>query len=509
MGNKTNAYELFVKDICRKRRENGEDVIFTRMFKELDPTWRSMSEEAKQRYKDRAKNINSGRTTANQNNDSNRSSQNPPPPRDTQPQPQPQPCYQKPKPAPTTSRADENEVKIKVEPNVKSEAKPVLKQERGYKREHEALDESVAGSSQELQVIDDSRQITTKKVKLGIPNWKNIKKTNQPESVRYSDYYLLELKNTCESIVKTRITKLITMPMYSFSCNVLCKYKDGDKSKFIPLEITICSHSIKGGRVTAPYHVLIDPGSIPVGYYNKSKDHSAIHKISVGPGNYPVEARNDYKDIYKEMLSYTKAGERTILVADHHDLDQVKSSIEWLYERAVEENPTMSLAKPSTWTILPMVDYVVSMFNHIHMKMLGNDSPMFVLPYYLRMQLESSLLDYNEALMCPYHSRQENQTKWCTLSCAQRVFFVMEPTLEAIQSNYERALYKPPPDQQQPRQTQPTPNQSHYPRPDDIVYAPGDPLESQSRPLAIEAPPSSNSMDPRLRAREGISASGS
>lgn len=503
MGNKTNAYELFVKDACRKRRDKGEDVVFTRMFKELDPVWRGMSENSKQWYKDKAKRINSGRTSGSQQNDIPSQVHNPPVPNN----PPPPSESNISETAPSTSQTDEKEFKVKHEAACKYETKPLIKQEHGCKRDYEAMNvDNPPGSSQDLQVIDEPGQVTTKKVKLGIPNWKNIKKTNQSESVRYSDYYLLELKNTCESIVKTRVTKLTTMPMYSYSCNVLCKYKDGDKNKFIPLEITICAHSIKCGRTTAPYHVLIDPGSIPVGYYNKSKDHSALHKITVGPGNYPAEARNDYKDIYKEMLSYTKAGERTVLVSDHHDLEQVKCTIEWLYEKAVEENPTVSLAKPSTWTILPMVDYVVSMFNHIHMKMLGNDSPKFVLPYYLRMQLESSLLDYNDALMCPYHSKADNQTKWCTLSCAQRVFFVIEPTLEAIQSNYERALSKPSPAQQ--RQTQQPFNRPPLEKSDKIVYAPDDTLETITRPLAIEAPPGSNSLDPRLKAREGISASG-
>lgn len=345
---------------------------------------------------------------------------------------------------------------------------------------------------------------------LGIPNFRNIKKTNQPESARYPDYYLIEIKNSCESIIKTRVSKLITMPMYSYSANVLCKYTDKDKAKFVPLEITICAHSVKAGRIEQPYHVLIDPGDIPLRCYNISKDHAeATHKITIGNGNYPSVARNDYKNIYKEILSYTKAGERTILIGDVHDLDQVKGTIEWLYEKAVAENPASNLAKPSTWTVVPIVDYVVAMYNHVHMKMLGNDSPKFVLPYYLRMQLECSLLDYNPALMCSYHSKEEYQTKWCTSSCAQRMFHVIEPTLEGIQVEFEKATSRPRPSHSQPAiQNSPRPTQFFQPAGSGakgIVYAPEHPQElavaPNPVPLAVEAPPSSgvSSMDPRLR----------
>lgn len=491
--NKPNAYSLFVRDEFRRRQKAGEQVNFGSLFKQCDPQWRNLPEDVRQKYKDRAK---SG-------GDSTPSFSQSPVSAQTGSTASPMAAIN------TTNNVKINSSPTKFNINAKpnDDVKPVIKTEQGVKR------------NLELETLKMEQERDNKRAKLGyaVPNWKNIKNSTHPDADRYLDYHLVKIRNNCESIVSSRGQRIITIPIYTFSVNVLCKYKKDEKDIFIPIEFGIYCYSIEEGAIGKPYHVLIDAGPVPTGCYNISKDHANNHKICFNSnGGYPTQARNDYKKIYREMVKYTKAGERTILIADERDLAQVQGSIEWLYEKASAFDK--DVPKPSTWTIMPLVEYVALSSNFINMHVLHRPKPFFTLHYYLKMMLEQSIWDYDDTLMCPYHVPEKNQTKWCAKSCAVRAIRCIETHLEAIYKMYKVATAPPPP-QQQPNAPGPQtltvpldggaqpgtksnlcqPQVATEPRQESTM---SNITDQNGRPLAIEAPPAPvSAQDPRIRRR--------
>ena len=310
------------------------------------------------------------------------------------------------------------------------------------KREREEV------SDQQLALIDEETDLErqTKKAKLGfaVPNWKNITKSTQPEADRYAQYHMVEVRSKCEALVTARERRLLTMPMYTISTNVLCRHSKNGKDTYVPIEIGIYSYSIEKGELGRPYNVIIDSGAIPVGSVNQTRDHTeATHQITnPSKGRYPPEARKDYLNIYKELLKYTKGGERTVLVPDERDIDQVKGCLGWLYEKASFIDD--SVAKISTWNILPMVEYVAAAYNFVVERMLHSDRPLFTIHYIIKLKLENSTWDYYEDFMCSYHRGLENQTKWCAKSCATRAIKAVEKTLNDLYEAYNRAVNQVP-----------------------------------------------------------------
>lgn len=468
--NKPNAYSIFVRDEHRRRERNGECVNYQSLFKELDSKWRGLPEEMRQRYKDRAKNGGG-----------------PPGPN----------FFKK------TSTSSQESVPAVEGGNVKKDEWP---NDGPSTRQYDAKPRQGLKREADMDGYDDERERLAKKAKSGfaVPNWKNIVNSGQPDADRYADYHLVKIRNSCESIVNTRASRIISMPICTFSANVLCKHRKDDKDVFIPIEIGMYCYSIEEGALGKPFHVLIDAGPVPMGYQNASRDHSmANHKICFQNNKsvYPMEARSDYYKIYKEMIKYTKKGERTILISDERDLAQAQGCIEWLFEKASEFES--GLQKPSTWTIMPLIEYVAASHNFVYQKMLHHPKPQFALHYFLKVMRESSNWDYDESLMCTFHKRESNQSKWCAQNCAIRSIKCMERILEGIYRLYKVATEPPP--RPPPPQAQPQPQTPIVapPKPVPQQTTTSNPLPSgspQYQPMAIEAPPlPPNPLDPRIR----------
>lgn len=283
----------------------------------------------------------------------------------------------------------------------------------------------------------------TKRPKLGfgVPNWRNISKSSQPDADRYSQYPMLEVRCDCDELVSVRERRLITIPMYAISTNVLCRHTKNEKDIYIPIEIGISCYSIEKGRIGKPYHCFIDAGPIPSGMVNESRDHmQATHKIpNPSKGTYLKAARKDYLNIYKELLKYARGGERTLLVPDAKDMAQVKGCLEWLRDKAYfldDSIPTLT----SSWTILPMVEYLASTVNHVYVRMLNKDR-LLALHYIIKLHQENSTWDYDERIMCEYHRDicSDDPTKWCAQSCAIRAFSTVEGILQDLYRKYQMA----------------------------------------------------------------------
>lgn len=442
--NKPNGFSLFVKEEHNRRKRAGQVSDFAGLFAELGPQWKALSDEVKQRYKERATNYNSepqqwSNFTGPPPNQSKSQSH-------SQTQPTSAPAFDN-QPTPSTSDASfKHETKVKQEPFVYSdneETKPIVKQERGEKRSHQELEVYRPPGGGQADGEDGERPWKKPNFGYKVPNFKNLRKSTNPDADRYFDYELFKKRELCKSIIATRAEKLMTMPIYSFSCNVMCKHKQNPEKKweYVPIEIGIYSYTIENGSVGEPYSVIINSGEPPKNCFNDSNDHAkANHKIGfTRAGGYPREARNDYKKIYREMLKYVKPGERTILVADPKDIQQVELCIEWMYERTGESNAP----KPSTWSVLPLVEFVTEAYNYVYMKMLQNPQPRFALNYFLKLCLETSQWDYEPIYMCQYHQRLEDQSKWCAQSCAIRSIKAVEAILGEIYSNYQLSI-KPP-----------------------------------------------------------------
>lgn len=380
-------------------QREGKNPVWSALFRELDLLWKSLPEAERNKYKDRAKqpqgwSNNAGPTAGSHSN--------------------PVSLTSTVEPVASTSTGGGSQLEIETKADSKLDIK------RKYC---------------EIDLFDDEEsERRDKRLKPlgGVPNhWKGV----QPE--RYQDIELVRIREKCEAIIISRANNLISMPMYSFSTNVLC-YKR-DTGVYVPIEIGICAYSVKAGRLGRPYHALIDAGPPLEACVSLASDHADTHKITIPPkDSYPQGARKDYRKIYREIVDYTKAGERTILVWDVREMKQIIGCLEWLYEKASQQPGPGKLPKVSTWTVLPVMEFVANMCNYVHKNMLHNKEPVFIIHYYINMLLEISIYDYEKDLMCDYHKTVE--TKWCAKSCAIRMFLTIERVFEEIYKGFMLAI---------------------------------------------------------------------
>lgn len=387
---KTNAYAIFVRESTRRMGITGN---ISRWFSRLGDKWKELPENEKQNYRDKAKHINED-LTDNQGHSRSQSTESFPRHGDVK--------YSTAKSEPDKTRSD-----------TKQDLKRTLEN-------------------------DESHLEQVKKPRIGIPGYKKQEGKNSLFEARtYFDQQLFDMYKTCEDIVTSR-PNYIDLPLFTISINTLCKYRKGEEVFFIPIEVAIYGYSIKNGTLGKPYHVMIDAGKPPQNYLNAALDHAANHKITFPPTNmYPKEARNDYKRIYSEMLDYVRTGERTVLIAQARDYMQVKKCLEWLHNKASEDGSRLPTA--NTWTILPVIEFVASMHDNVTKGLLHSATPKLANRYLMKTLVDSSTHEYNTAFMCPYHEKEENQTRWCAKTCATKAIVSLEEVLEEIYRLYKQA----------------------------------------------------------------------
>lgn len=435
---KKQPYAVFVDETFRRKIKAGEkNVNKVDLFRELGPVWSGLSDESKQYYKDKAKNCTSSWAPKNDHS--------------------PAFSLQTGQSTSTTQTQikDDNKLDTTSRMNVETsqEVNPLAVVSR--KRPHE--DDELSTTSNSL--VEPPR----KKIVPGIPNAKNLKNNNGKLVElykRYSRSELFDILRRCESIVEARQDELETKPLYCISVNIMCKETQksenalqlGEPNSYLsqfdyiyyPLEIAVCAYSLKQGRIGKPFWTLINAGKPPVTQNSASLEHQKKHKIihPPMPCGYSSFARNDYLTVYKELLDYTSEGERVLLVSDYKLIPQVKGSLEWLYKKAVEgTSANLRIPKSTTWTVLPIAEYVERMHTSLYQK-LGRDIPKFGLPYYIKMKVESSSLDYNEGFMCPYHEKEEYVCSVCAQLCAIKAFTNIGDLFEEMYDIIEALKYK-------------------------------------------------------------------
>lgn len=276
-----------------------------------------------------------------------------------------------------------------------------------------------------------------------IPNARNIARGDVNDLDRYPMYSQFMLKKKANDLVKARSGRFFTFPLYTISCNILCKHHiKEEKYQWIPIEFGIYPYTLKSGRFKPSYKVLIDPGPPPAGSINKSRDHSEkCHKIPIN--QYPPEARTDYRDIYKEILEYTRDGEGTLLVADHREREQVVNALEWLHEKGREVDS--GLTSTRVFNVLIFNEYLAAMHDVIHYEFLKNTTVRTGLIYDLKLRLDKCGDDWNTAYMCRFHARLKEPTRWCALSCATNLLKKLEDFLGELADmlmKYNGDLYR-------------------------------------------------------------------
>lgn len=409
MAKKWNAYSLYVENEYRKLVRRGENVSKPQLYSRLDKSWKSLPEGLRHQYKEQAKRenpfpiiIDYTKTTLDDVTNNNRSGEQ-------------------------MDQSNNSNDRLTLNPGPSKTSQSTNEQARTEfkKRPHEDDEED-----------DDKVDTRVKKHKPGIPGWFKHEDDEKIESVRYKDYNLYVLRRRCEELIASRRDTLISKPIYSYSVNVLCQDQQGD---YLPLEISIYSYNLKEGRTCEPYHVLIDPGDIPIGCYNVACDHEPKHHIAYpfGSEHRVSYVRQDYKRIYREMLKFTQDGERTLLLMNPQDLEQAKGSIEWLYKKATQDGS--SLPRPTTWSIFLITDFVTALHNFIRQKMLNIVGPRFCLHYELRQLLSKGHLEYQPQYVCEYHKMPEKETVWCTRSVAIRTISNIEEILEQTYQLYQKA----------------------------------------------------------------------
>lgn len=287
-------------------------------------------------------------------------------------------------------------------------------------------------------------------VRPGIPKFKKANYVHD-QPTRYCDMALFELRRKCEEICKARKDKIATIPLYACSVNVLSK--DRDKN-FIPIEIGIYAYSLKEGKIGEPYHVIINAGDVPDTKLTPSLEHKNTHKITfrTHSSDYPPCASKNYKKIYREIMAYVAAGERTLLIQEAKYLDQVTSSFEWLYKKATEDGS--KFPKVSTLSIFPITEFVGTMYNYVWQEIAGHSGPKFALHYFLKEQIAKTTSELTFENKCAYHQIYENDTIWCARSLSISMFHLMsyafESCLRILELAQKSIEHQPAPDKLQP-----------------------------------------------------------
>lgn len=429
---KMNAYCVYVKIEAKRRRDRGETVNFQALFKELDTQWRSLSDEGRAWYKKKAENwVDNPPPFKPDTNDR--------PPRENNHETNGSDRQVAEGTSGTNNPANSSinsMTPVTPKPRVSIDITPITSDTTRHlvatggsskailKRKHEDCE-----SSDSLVVLKKIRPDSF------------LAKQGNTEDRRYKDHGLYKMFNACQNMVRDREKTLASLPLHAISVNVMCKQKlPNNQVIFIPLEIGISSYSLKGGLSSKVFHAIIDAGELPKGYQTISMEHAAAtHKITIPTTTqrYPQESRNDYAKIYKEIYDYTKPGERTLLVKEYCDMDQVTKSLEWLYEIGVEDGT--KLPKPNAFTFFTLKEYVLAMHSLVWQKMVCHPHPKAFLNYFMQTISDSSTFEYDTSLMCDYHRKDEYNTKWCAKSCCLRMLSNLESVLTEINSLYEFA----------------------------------------------------------------------
>lgn len=115
--------------------------------------------------------------------------------------------------------------------------------------------------------------------------------------------------------------------------------------------------------------------------------------------------------------------------------------MEWLHQLATDDGS--KLPKVSCFSIYPLKEYIQAMHSFVWQTMLRNPDPKPFLNYYIQLIGDQSTFEYNVDMMCRFHQKDDNQTKWCAKNCCVRMLSNIEPVLSEIYSLYQTAKQAP------------------------------------------------------------------
>lgn len=385
---KKNAYALFVEEEHERRKRSDPRAKIGRLYGEMSKKWQEMPTEGKDYYKQKVK-LPAG--------------------------------VHLPRPACLKTDQDDDDFDID---NIEL---PDLPQASSESHQKPASDEYCAST-----VATIAPQPTTNKPS-AVPDHSNSRKEAQET---YEDTEFLRIHNTCRNLINAKTVKqVVDDDMFAFSVNVLCDHTIRENGKridlYCPLEISIVSYAMCKGALKDPFHALIDCGPVPSGKLGDATEHWENHKIPFPPRDpdYDETSRNDYKNIYKDMLEYV-GSERVILIWSTDYYEQTRGSLEWLYRKATEDGS--DLPKVSSWTILPIAEYVSAIDDHISCH-LSKSQPAHFSIYYVEKKLEEDEAStYCDAFKCHFHIIEENDVRWCAMARAYRMFNTLAPGFDWI-----------------------------------------------------------------------------
>lgn len=187
-----------------------------------------------------------------------------------------------------------------------------------------------------------------------------------------------------------------------------------DEGEYLPAELGLIEYSLADG-IIRQYHVFIDPGSLPLGYFYTCKETSdRTHKI---PPQGFEHADNKY-DIMalkiKDMLNPENTNDDfPPLYCSRDEMDQTKYILKWLQLKSGVRNRIN----------YRVYDYAVLMF-----KLYQFSSTQMCSVALVRDYLSSSHFTYNANTCCEWHWA-EDSPEHCALGTVKRVGYIFSDHL--------------------------------------------------------------------------------
>ncbi|KAK6644730.1 hypothetical protein RUM43_000999 [Polyplax serrata] len=240
------------------------------------------------------------------------------------------------------------------------------------------------------------------------------------DQVRKREQLLQNKLQSCDKEISTTIenmdqNKLPTYLFYLIHCNYYCKT---DSDFYVPGELALCEFNLKDG-IKRTYHVLINPGKIPLGFaFEAQQNIKDIHGLPYPP--YP-EGNSNYSSIVNDILNFLNPGRLP------------NGQIPPVYCLQNNINATESILQnlsgemgDSLFRVYPLHKLLFTLKNkcvenkHSIEEVLG-----FPVLTNAILEIEKDVFCYVPGISCDFHINIEEKYQNCSLSIVQRFVYVI------------------------------------------------------------------------------------
>uniref|UniRef100_A0A2M4BMU7 HMG box domain-containing protein n=1 Tax=Anopheles marajoara TaxID=58244 RepID=A0A2M4BMU7_9DIPT len=207
----------------------------------------------------------------------------------------------------------------------------------------------------------------------------------------------------------SRNDTLESLDFYIISFAYFCVNSDGD---YLPAEMAVVRFNLKDG-VHAKLHMLINPGSLPLGMAYDAQQHANDdHQLPTPPDALGETDFDVINDKLLQFLGYNN-GQIPLLFTERDDVAKVENMLQGIFGISVTKDQLG-------------VGSLADMFFHLKRatEKHGLDVATFPTVHRAQLLITKDIYDYTEGIACDYHEANSN-VKNCALSRCVRWGYVI------------------------------------------------------------------------------------